>query len=635
MTGAFHVQNGQIIAPNGQTFIARGIDLHSDNLAVAAAQVPSQFPGINLIRATPGDYKSLPDPSSFAAAVTSLTSQGIVVEFTDYGNSLGTGSGGGQGYIYTGSLLDTENAWYSAMASFYINNPYVWFGTNNEPSVVYPDGNAYATGPNSLAAWQSASYNAVRSTGNNNPIFLEVSGDAVGNFRGGAGTPLQSFTDPSYIAPMTNVIWDPHIYPYMDNNATDAATNNELVSDVVAAAQTIQSADGVVPVIIGEYGPDNPGGSGIEQVVTAVISAGESGTAGSSAWVWDQDGEVGGPSGDPTGLNNFGLLSGGVVTSVFGQDVANYIATGKTGAPSAGIMANVTKGIVAKVAGGVVGTITGNNGRTSTFNAGQATPAATSNTAGSSSSSGSTVPCGVSSSSGGTAAAGSSTGGTTNTSSSGSSGGSSSGSSTGGSSSGSSGSTTTAGGSSGSSSGGSSSGSATAGSSSGSTTAQTNGVCGSANGKSMSTAPTTGLCTTGTATAVTQDGASWIWQCVGSANGNTAACMSTETAAGGGTTGTPTTGNDTNEGATTCVFNFALGARNYYDQPGGNGSVWNTPLGDGAIWGNPGDADTIALRHGGNINAPDYFGQTSWIGSASDPIWQVTENPNARRPGSG
>jgi Cellulase (glycosyl hydrolase family 5) len=215
VTGAFHVQNGQIIAPNGQTFIARGIDLHSDNLAVAAAQVPSQFPGINLIRATPRDYESLPDPSSFADAVNSLTALGIVIEFTDYGNSLGTGSGGGQGYIYTGSLLDTENAWYSAMASFYINNPYVWFGTNNEPSVVYPDGNVYSTGPNSLAAWQSATYNAVRSTGNNNPIFLEVSGDAVGNFRNGAGSPLMSNTDPSYIAPMTNVIWDPHVYPYM------------------------------------------------------------------------------------------------------------------------------------------------------------------------------------------------------------------------------------------------------------------------------------------------------------------------------------------------------------------------------------------------------------------------------------
>ena len=264
------------------------------------------------------------DPSTFADAVASLTARGTVVEFTDYSNSLGTGSGGSQGNIYTGSLLTNESAWFASMAAYYINNPYVWFGTNNEPALVYPgNSNAVATGPQSLSAWQAATYAAIRGTGNKNPILLEPGGDAVGTFRGGAGVPMMAFQDPTVVATMTNVIWDPHIYGYMDNYATDAATNNALVTQVVAAVQAVQSADGVVPAIIGEYGPEGANGT---QLVTAVINAGASGTTGSGAWVWDQDGVVGGPSGDPTGLVDFGLLSGGQLTT-YGQMVALYINT--------------------------------------------------------------------------------------------------------------------------------------------------------------------------------------------------------------------------------------------------------------------------------------------------------------------
>ena len=173
------------------------------------------------------------------------------------------------------------------------------------------------------SAWQAATYAAIRGTGNKNPILLEPGGDVVGTFRGGAGVPMMAFQDPTVVATMTNVIWDPHIYGYMDNYATDAATNNALVTQVVAAVQAVQSADGVVPAIIGEYRPEGANGT---QLVTAVINAGASGTTGSGAWVWDQDGVVGGPSGDPTGLVDFGLLSGGQLTT-YGQMVALHINT--------------------------------------------------------------------------------------------------------------------------------------------------------------------------------------------------------------------------------------------------------------------------------------------------------------------
>ena len=81
-TGGFHVAGGQIIGPDGKAWIARGVDLHDNNLAAAAAQLPTQFPGINLVRVASGDSGGVMDPSTFADAVAKLlTARGTVVEF--------------------------------------------------------------------------------------------------------------------------------------------------------------------------------------------------------------------------------------------------------------------------------------------------------------------------------------------------------------------------------------------------------------------------------------------------------------------------------------------------------------------------------------------------------------------------
>jgi hypothetical protein len=50
-----------------------------------------------------------------------------------------------------------------------------------------------------------------------------------------------------------------------------------------------------------------------------------------------------------------------------------------------------------------------------------------------------------------------------------------------------------------------------------------NGACGPANGTTMSVAPTAGLCSAGTASAVTGNGP-WAWSCTGSNGGTTAMC---------------------------------------------------------------------------------------------------------------
>jgi hypothetical protein len=59
--------------------------------------------------------------------------------------------------------------------------------------------------------------------------------------------------------------------------------------------------------------------------------------------------------------------------------------------------------------------------------------------------------------------------------------------------------------------------------------------------------------------------------------------------------------------------------RNYYDNPGGNDSIWVTPLGDGAVWGSLSDPDTQVVMLGIGVNT-DWFGQAVWVGGPNDPV---------------
>ena len=70
-----------------------------------------------------------------------------------------------------------------------------------------------------------------------------------------------------------------------------------------------------------------------------------------------------------------------------------------------------------------------------------------------------------------------------------------------------------------------------------SSTSPVNGACGSSNGATLASAPTTNLCTVGTASAVSGTGP-WSWSCAGSNGGTTATCSASLQAASGGSTGT-------------------------------------------------------------------------------------------------
>lgn len=288
--GGFGVFNGKIYAPDGQPFVARGINLGPDNMASATPDaLQAAFPGINFVRfATSYDYPGF-SIAQQEAYVHSLNARGIVVEVEDHayhpdGNP-----------VLTGSALAAESAWYAQIAGDEKRNPYVWFGTMNEPS-----SGSYGASEAAISTQEAATYQAIRGAGNNAPILMELYGGGnPGTIGAGAGMTVSSY------AAMTNIVWDLHYYGW-------AAGSNpaQTLQTEIQQAQTIPSADGTVPVIVGEYG-NSSSGAGIDAngqaVVQAVVDAGAQNGVGSAAWKWGSGGSGGGDAlGDASGLTSFG-----------------------------------------------------------------------------------------------------------------------------------------------------------------------------------------------------------------------------------------------------------------------------------------------------------------------------------------
>nr|WP_294553582.1 cellulase family glycosylhydrolase [uncultured Rhodopila sp.] len=306
-TGAFYTTSGQIVGPNGEPFIARGIDVMEGDQPTLG-QLQSDFPGINFVRLAIYDYAS---PTALASYVNSLTAAGIVVELEDHTNSDGSDGGGNSGTIFTGTQLSNELSWYSSIATAFKSNPYVWFGTDNEPSEVDSSGN---TDPAALSTWQQQTYDAVRNAGNTNPIMVEMNGWTDPASFG------QGYTASVY-AGMSNIVWDVHYYGWLSNYSTDQATVSATLAADIAQAQTITSANGTVPVLIGEYGNSTTGqaiDANGSQVVTAVDNSG----FGSAAWAWG------------TGNPGDGLTTSSGGVSAYGQQVASWIAAAAAAAPT-------------------------------------------------------------------------------------------------------------------------------------------------------------------------------------------------------------------------------------------------------------------------------------------------------------
>ena len=307
--------DGTMYNPDRTPFVARGINVLDGNLASVAGTIDKTFPGINFIRVPVYKNKgAYADPSTFAAAVKILTAKGIVVEFEDHTTSTGGDAGGGQGVIFSGQMLADELAWDTAMAKAFATNPYVWFGTNNEPPL-----KTTAGGPDNIAAlstWQGEQYDAIRKAGNNNPILLAINGWAD-------PTSFAKGYTPSVYAKMTNVVADVHIYPWLFKYSTDQAFVDKQIAAMIAQTQArLPTADGKMPILIGEYGQDSDKPElqeGGLQVINAVANAAKNGVS-SAAWYY------------ATGHD--GLINANGSLSAYGQKVASFIAgSGSTGCP--------------------------------------------------------------------------------------------------------------------------------------------------------------------------------------------------------------------------------------------------------------------------------------------------------------
>jgi hypothetical protein len=290
---AFGTLANQISAPGGQIFLPHGVAVGPDNSGAgpSAVTLKSLFPGINFVRFA--TWYTSPNMAGQEAYVTSLTQAGIVVEVEDHPFP----SPG----VYSGQQLQDETAWYTQWASDFKGNPYVWFGTMNEPS-----------GPTNagIEPQELAIYQAIRGTGSSAMLMLELYG---GGNPGTIGIP-GGMTQGPY-STMFDVAWDLHFYGWVVNHSTDPATISAAITASVQQAQTITAQGGnPIPVIIGEFG-NTTGDAGVDldgtQVVAAVLSSG----LGYAAWTF------GGGSGDADNLT-----SGGALTD-YGAQVAAGIAS--------------------------------------------------------------------------------------------------------------------------------------------------------------------------------------------------------------------------------------------------------------------------------------------------------------------
>ena len=103
----FSVSNGQIIGPNGQPFIAGGVDIWAGQVindpTGSANLIASLFPNANMVRIAAGDGYAADTAAALTPFVNLMTSKGIVVEIGNYNPALTSNVGSGQGTHWTSS----------------------------------------------------------------------------------------------------------------------------------------------------------------------------------------------------------------------------------------------------------------------------------------------------------------------------------------------------------------------------------------------------------------------------------------------------------------------------------------------------------------------------------------------------
>lgn len=282
----FQVSNGQILDPSGKPFIAKGINIFDSQMGQANA-ITSDL-SLNMVRLA---VQGFANAGALTGFVNQMTAAHIIVEIEDHSPPFGSNN------VVSGQALTNEIAWYAALATAFKTNPYVWFGTANEPDNV-----GYET---AVSNQQTSIYNAIRGAGNTNPILLE---EIAGCYVSKNGDGLA----PSFYLSMHNVIWDTHVYGWESNFSTDAGTITAALKAQINAIQAIKSGDGLMPVIVGEYGISSTGFGAADANGTQLVDAVTSSGYGSLAWAWS--------AGTDSLVGSNGTLNG------FGTQIQKYFA---------------------------------------------------------------------------------------------------------------------------------------------------------------------------------------------------------------------------------------------------------------------------------------------------------------------
>jgi hypothetical protein len=301
--GFFKVSGAKILRPDGSVLAAGGFNLNQDQMDTVSAKTGTMFPGTRILRIANRAYS---DPSTYAAFIQWATAQQTLMIFEDH-----TGISAPP---LTGSQLAAEVKWYAAMAAAYKANPYVAFGTFNEPG----NGNNLA----GIATQEKAIYDAIRGAGSFALVFME---EPSGGNPGLVGSQATGYDGkgpmtPALYATMYNICWDLHYYGWVTNFSTDIPTIKAgLQGSVggasgVAGAQSITSLDGLVPVVIGEFGNSTTGGA-VDANGTQVCQV--VGASGMSycAWAFNPDEQGDQMVTDAGQITPYGQLIAGLISA--------------------------------------------------------------------------------------------------------------------------------------------------------------------------------------------------------------------------------------------------------------------------------------------------------------------------------
>lgn len=272
-SAAFKVKGTKIFYPNGQEFIANGINING--------------PGYGWYGDTPGSVENVVEGWKFNAIRLNLreiepreiieqngTTEQIVDLYTDRGLVVVLEAHEQTGDYFTGAKLDRLEAWWRKQAQRYKDNPYVWFNVSNEP------GGFDSQEPDNVAKWLNQNQtviDAIRDEAAENIIMVDAHfwGQDVGEWnselvkqeKSAILSHAKKLDDPE-----DNLVFSVHLY---DQWQYGEAKMRDYFNRVEAAG---------IPVVIGEYGAKNDGT--YQDMVTWALNLAAEKNIGMFAWAW-------------------------------------------------------------------------------------------------------------------------------------------------------------------------------------------------------------------------------------------------------------------------------------------------------------------------------------------------------------